>query len=166
MLVEEVMTDRLLAVPLDLVVSEALAIAHAAGLHHLLLTERGKLKGMACICELEARPAWEPLSRESRRKLHTVEAESPLELAAKRFVDAEVGCLAVLDGVELVGVLTRGDLRRAALPPGSLPLTLYCSYCGDTRHVREMPGQPGMAACLECQQRADPSGPYEEGTTD
>lgn len=166
MQVDEIMTESLFTVPVELRVSEGLQLARAAGVDHLLLTERRRLVGVACVCDLEVHDQTEKLETTVPSRLVTVEAESPLSAAAKLFLDKNVGCLPVLHGIELVGVLTRSDLARGDLEEDTLPVALRCSYCGETHHVRELRGKPGMAACLDCQRRSDAAGEYEEGTKD
>jgi transcription elongation factor Elf1 len=64
-----------------------------------------------------------------------------------------------------VGVITRGDLRRSVIAEAELPHSFRCTFCGSTRHVRPVPDQPGLSACLECSDRRAPFSAdlYEEG---
>jgi CBS domain-containing protein len=43
----------------------------------------------------------------------TIEAEAPVQVAAERLLEHRVGCLPVLDGATLVGIVTTSDLLRA-----------------------------------------------------
>jgi hypothetical protein len=61
----------------------------------------------------------------------------------------------------VVGVVTRGDLRRAGLPPAALSLP-SCVCCGSTEHVRLDPRSESMALCDSCLERARPPRFFED----
>jgi len=163
MRVEEIMTLGPVTVDIQRSIRDALAIAREAELHHLLLTADEALVGVACVCELELRDGTAVLAQALPDELLTIEADCSLEHAALRFVETGVGCLPVMQDQRLIGVLTRGDLGRAKLPEGALPMSLRCSFCGDTRHVRARSGQPELWACLECEKRSEAGAQYEQG---
>jgi CBS domain-containing protein len=50
-----------------------------------------------------------------RSEVVTTTPETPLAEAAKLMVDRQIGCLVVLEGQEIVGILTEGDFVRLAL---------------------------------------------------
>jgi acetoin utilization protein AcuB len=47
----------------------------------------------------------------------TIEAEALVPVAAERLLEQRVGCLPVLDGAKLVGIVTTSDLLRAMAGP-------------------------------------------------
>jgi CBS domain-containing protein len=47
----------------------------------------------------------------------TIGAEAPVQVAAERLLEHRVGCLPVLDGATLVGIVTTSDLLRAMAGP-------------------------------------------------
>lgn len=46
--------------------------------------------------------------------VHTTTADTPLDEAARLMLDHKIGCLPVLEGETLVGILTEGDFVAAA----------------------------------------------------
>lgn len=168
MLVSDIMTRDLLTVWGGLSVREALERAFERDVHHLLIVEDGRLRGVSCVCDLRERPAQEPVRTSITRAPVVVWAQSSLREAAQRFIEKDVSCFPVCDGSELVGVVTRGDLRRSRIHEHELPNSFRCSFCGSTRHVRALASQPGFASCLECRDRTSPAAEdlFEEGTKD
>jgi len=47
-----------------------------------------------------------------RSTVETVSRSTPIRAAAKRMYDEKIGCLPVIDGEELVGILTESDFVR------------------------------------------------------
>ncbi|MFM2416636.1 MAG: hypothetical protein RL385_1359 [Pseudomonadota bacterium] len=165
MRVADIMTRELLTISSAESVSLALARAQERDVHHLLVVELGRLKGVTCICDLRDRPPKAELREVLRRAPEVIWPQSTLKQAARRFIDKGVSCFPVCDGAELVGVITRGDLRRSVIAEDELPVSFRCSFCGSTRHVRAVMGQPGLAACLDCSDRTAPmaTGLFDEG---
>ncbi len=50
-----------------------------------------------------------------RSEVVTTTPETPLAEAAKLMIERKIGCLVVLDGQKIVGILTEGDFVRLAL---------------------------------------------------
>ena len=48
----------------------------------------------------------------------TVEPDAPITDAARTMVDRKIGCLPVVEGGKLVGILTEGDLAALVARPG------------------------------------------------
>ncbi len=165
MIVSDIMTRDLLTVPTELSVADGLARALDREVHHLLLVEAGRLKGVTCICELRERLPNESLRDCVRRAPIVIWAQCTLKQAAQRFIEKEVSFFPVCDGPHVVGVITRGDLRRSVVSEAVLPNSFRCKFCGSTRHVRPLHGDTSVPACLECTDRTAPAarGWYDEG---
>ena len=50
-----------------------------------------------------------------RSEVLTTTPETPLAEAAKMMIERQIGCLVVLDGQKIVGILTEGDFVRLAV---------------------------------------------------
>lgn len=169
MRVSEVMTTRnLLTVWGHVSVLEALGRAAERDVHHVLIVEQKRLVGVTCVCDLRGRSGNQPVREVIERPPVVVWPQSTLKEAAQRFVDKGVSCFPVCDGAELVGVVTRSDLRRSLIGERDLPRSFRCSFCGSTRHVRAHGRDPELAACLDCRDRSVPAGEgnYDEGVQD
>jgi predicted transcriptional regulator len=168
MLVSEIMTRELFTVQADLTVADGLFRAQERDVHHLLLVHGKQLKGVVCVCQLRDRPPNEPLARSIDGPPMVIWAQSTLKHAARRFVEKGASCFPVCDGEVLVGVLTRGDLRRSVIPESLLPGSFRCKFCGSTRHVRPLRGDTSQPACLDCTDRASAAlhEHFDEGVKD
>lgn len=106
----------------------ALAIEKLKHVRHLPVMEHGKLVGLISHRDLiAARPSstLKLSSRETVALEHRVEARSIMQTkvrtttpdtlasaAAKEMLEAEVGCLPVVEGEKVVGIITEADLMR------------------------------------------------------
>jgi CBS domain-containing protein len=154
MLVGDIMTSQPRTVPHTRTVAEGLSFANEHDLHHLLLVDdpTARLVGVVCICNLRGRTE-EPLTSRIQRPPEVIWPESTVQEAVRRFIEKHVSCLPVCDGPDLVGMLTRADLVRAGLAAHELPGGDHCMCCGETRHLRPLPGRPGVGICLACSER-------------
>ncbi|MDD9937767.1 MAG: CBS domain-containing protein [Myxococcales bacterium] len=165
MQVREIMTRDVLTLPGDASVAEGLRAAVERDVHHVLVADHGRLTGIICVCDLREQPRDQPLTRSISRRPEVVAPGSTLEQAADQFVQKGISCFPVCDGDDLVGVVTRRDVRRS-LPPGhALPASFECAFCGSMRHVRSFGEGGAMAACLDCADHAAPAeaGLFDEG---
>ena len=165
MQVREIMNRDLLTLPGDASVAQGLRAAVERDVHHVLVPERGRLTGVICVCDLRERPRDQSLTESISRQPEVVAPGNTLEQAAERFVRQGISCFPVCDGDELVGVVTRRDVRRS-LPPGhALPASFECAFCGSMRHVRPFGEGGAVSACLDCADYAAPAdtGLFEEG---
>lgn len=166
MLVSEIMSRELLTLPSHISVSEALARATERDVHHVLITEHGRLKGVSCVCQLREHAATATLRSCIAGPPLVIWSQCTLKQAAQRFIEKDASCFPVIDGAELVGVITRSDLRRSVIDEGTLPGSFRCRFCGSTRHVRPIAHDPTLGACLDCADYSVPAahGFHEEGT--
>ena len=152
------------------VASHALAIqaerlATAQSVHHLPVLEAGRLVGVLCLCDLWDVDSDTVAAEVMTSHPATIDSIAPIGDAVEAMRDLAVGCLPVVDGDELVGIITRGDLRRAGFLDENLIRT--CASCRARHHVRVAPGvyEDSVAFCLECLERGrafDRDDPYEE----
>jgi signal-transduction protein with cAMP-binding, CBS, and nucleotidyltransferase domain len=113
---------------------------------HLLVFDRRRLVGVVCACDLRDAPAQETVAKYMSSPPMVVLPTAPIEAAATMCEEARIGCLPVVAGARVVGIVTRGDLRRAGvLDVDATP----CQCCGTTRHVRPDP-ETGMYKCTDC----------------
>jgi len=118
--------------------------------HHLVVMEGARLRGVVCGCDLERGAASDQVVRVmSSPAIVVLESTDPAR-AATLLAEAGVGCLPVVSSGRVVGILTRSDLVRAgALAPFE---PSRCSSCGSCHHLRADPEGPVL--CTRCRDEA------------
>jgi predicted transcriptional regulator len=127
-------------------------LAANLGVNHFpVVDDAGELVGMLCSCDLRSVPPETEVVECMSSPPVTIDAAVPVREAAKMIRVLDLGALLVLEESRLLGLITRGDLRRAALlTETERP---RCAVCNNRHHVRIDPGT-GHALCLDCQDRA------------
>ena len=129
MLVKDRMTPDPITVAPDTTFPEAYRIIQEKGIHHLpVVDKRGRLIGIVARADLlQASPSSATaLSvfevnyllahlqvQEVMSQPITVTEDTPLEEAARLLVEKDIGCLPVMRGEKLVGVITETDIFKA-----------------------------------------------------
>ncbi len=155
MLVREWMTEGPQTVSASTPVMEAMQRLREGGFRRLPVTQNGKLIGIVTDRDLkEATPSKATtlsiyelnylLSKLTvkdvmRSPVITVRVDDPIEQAALLMEEHRVSGLPVLDGGELVGILTITDLMRALV-------TFLALREGGTRVTVDLPDEPGVLA--------------------
>ncbi len=127
MLVEEVMRKKVIAVKPDQSVLEAMHLIKANRIRHLPVIQEGKLVGIVSDRDLRDVSPSVLLKEHSsviqntkiqkimKRDVIAIHPLDYLEDAARLMYDHKIGCLPVICGSELVGIITETDLLRALI---------------------------------------------------
>lgn len=148
-------TEGLVTVEPDASVADAVQRVVDAGISHLLVTTRGDLVGLVCVCDLDRAHVGATVEECMARDPITVDVATSAALAGRVMLERGISCLPVMAGGALRGVITVGDLRRAGIvdaPPER------CISCGSTEHVRCETRGHSVGYCLECTRRSEPPG--------
>jgi CBS domain-containing protein len=114
-IVSEAMDRRVITVPLEATVDEAAALARRTGVDHLLVLDGEALAGIFCACDLR-RPRGEQIVAECMTlPVLTIRADADLEDAAATLDACGVGCLPVVVGSLVLGMVGGPELERAGL---------------------------------------------------
>jgi acetoin utilization protein AcuB len=124
MFVRDIMTTAVITVAPDATLEQVCEIMHARNIRHLPVVEGGRLVGVitdrdvhsatSALCLTPSQP--KGLVREAMAKeVKTAHALDPVEDAARTMRSLKIGCLPVLDGETLVGIITGIDLLDALL---------------------------------------------------
>lgn len=148
-------SENLVTVPPELSVADAVQRVEDAGISHLLVTSHGNLVGLVCVCDLDQSRTGATVEECMARELTTVDVATSAALAGRLMLEQGIGCLPVLAGGRLRGVITIGDLRRAGIVDAPAE---RCVSCGTTDHVRCENRGGSVGYCLECTQRSVPPG--------
>jgi acetoin utilization protein AcuB len=125
LLVRDSMTREVVVVGPETTAAEALALCRGHRIRHLPVVEGGRLVGI--ISDRDLRSATPALGDPDRvaalqrirvadamvRDVATVYPEDPIEDAAMAMYEGKIGCLPVVDGEDLVGIITSSDVMRA-----------------------------------------------------
>ena len=123
--------------------------ARALGVRHLFVVDEGKLVGVLCRCDLYPEPEeHEGVAARMASHVYALDPTSTLGEAAAAMKTLEVGCLPVVHKGRPIGVVTRGDLRRAGVPEPALGAHC-CLECGSVHGVRT-DAHSGLEYCLDC----------------
>ncbi len=124
MLVKEIMRTPVTVVPVEATIGEADQLLHARGFRHLPVVDRGRLVGVltdrdvrfatSSLCH-EPLQGSDPVTLAMSSPPLTADPLDPVEDAARIMREHKIGCLPVLDGGELVGMLTGMDLLDALM---------------------------------------------------
>ncbi len=141
MLVRDIMTTRVVTVAPGMGIRDACTTMHDGNIRHLPVVEGDRLVGVvtdrdvhgatSSLC-LEPAPESGTVADVMVRSVHTAHPLDPVEDAARTMRALKIGCLPVLDGPRLVGIVTGIDLLDALLrmtgvekPSGRLELRLH-----------------------------------------
>lgn len=163
MLVRDIMTTKVITVTSDTSIYDAQDIMRLHGIERLPVVDEGKLVGVitkdtilrAAPSPSTARSIWEftlivhKMTVQDVMKTHVVTispamtVESAVALAQRK----EVGCLVVLEGDNLVGIVTTNDFFYKILNPlfgiGVSGVRISVHRCGDANDMRE------VLSCIE-----------------
>jgi acetoin utilization protein AcuB len=162
LLVRNSMTRELVTVVPETTAAEALALCRMSRIRHLPVLEGRRLVGVISDRDLRAAtPALGDLARaealdrirvadEMARDVTTARPEDPIEDAAMVMYEGKIGCLPVVDGEDLVGMLTTSDIMRAlvrlvgAHKPGSRLEVALPSRSGSMAEVTQIVRDEGV----------------------
>lgn len=133
-----------------LTVREADARARASGVRHLPVIQRGRLAGMTCRCDFVGAEPGARVCDVMSRRVVTITPTTTVDGALDAMARARVGALPVVVSGPLLGIVTRGDLRRVGFPEERLGAE-RCGACASPHGVRATRdgGAPRCLACLE-----------------
>jgi acetoin utilization protein AcuB len=124
MLVKEAMRKPVTVIPAEASIGEANELMLSRSFRHLPVVDQGRLVGVltdrdiryatSSLCQTP-RDAGDPVSLIMSRHPLTADPLDPVEDAARIMREHKIGCLPVVDGTELVGILTGMDLLDALM---------------------------------------------------
>ena len=125
LLVRDSMVRGVITVSPETTAAEALKLCRERGIRHLPVLDGGRIVGLISDRDLRlATPALGDPNRaaalekirvgdEMSREITTADPEDPIEQAAMAMHERKIGCLPVVEGDELVGILTASDVMTA-----------------------------------------------------
>ena len=162
--ITEVMTRKPVSIPVDASVGDALSLARARQVDHLLVTVGGRFAGVVCAqCDLANALPGANLRDSMHAPLQTIDSDASIEDAADVMCREGVCSLLVVDGEDAVGIATRGDLVRGGYEcDDALESRFFCAACGQYSHVTTDPNTDLVAFCESCWDRAQPPRFWED----
>ena len=151
LLVKDSMTREVAVLSPRATAAEALGLCRERRIRHLPVLEEGRLVGVVSDRDLRsAAPALGDPERASAleeirisdvltREVVTARPDEPIEEAANRMRERRIGCLPVVDGDELVGIITSSDVMEALV-------YLVGAHEPGSRLEVVMPDRPGTLA--------------------
>ena len=126
--IEAIMSTNLITVEPSDTLAEARTLMHDNRIHHIPVVEDKKLAGLVTLTNVLA--ATDSFLRDPQNRIHaneilvkdamvpdvaTVEVHASLRSAALFIEKHKIGCLPVMDGEELVGIITDTDFVAVAI---------------------------------------------------
>lgn len=111
----EIMSRPLLSLDGGSRVGDAIRFARGHGIEHVLVTEADDVVGVVSIATLAEAPGNDELRSHAGEVVESVGATASIEELRSRLARAPQGCVPVVAGGLLLGVVTRTDLDRAAV---------------------------------------------------
>jgi acetoin utilization protein AcuB len=149
--VRDSMTREVITLGPEASAAEAWSVCQELGIRHLPIVEAGRLVGLVSDRDLrDVSPprgsggerdtlGWVRLRDIMSTDLVTIEPLDTIEHAAREIYDRKIGCLPVVAGGELVGIITSSDMMRTLIE------LIGAHGVGSWVEV-EVPNQPGMLA--------------------
>lgn len=125
LLVRDSMVREVVTVSPETTAAQALGLCRERGIRHLPVLDEGRMVGLISDRDLRrATPALGDKNRaaaleqirvgdEMSREIATADPDDPIEQAAMSMHERKIGCLPVVEGDELVGILTASDVMAA-----------------------------------------------------
>ncbi len=120
MRIQDVMTSDIVSIAPDAELSEARQKLRLNDIHHLVVMDRKRVVGVLSDRDLADRSQDLHVSEVMTRGVATISPRATLGQAAGKMEGRTIGCLTVMDGSKLAGIVTISDLLRA-LSKGTHP---------------------------------------------
>lgn len=114
-LVSEAMARQVVTVPLEATVGEAADLARSAGVEHLIVVDGELLAGVLCTCDLGDAAPGELVAECMTLPVLTVRPDAELDDAATTMDECGVGCLPVVVGGLVLGLIEGASVGRAGV---------------------------------------------------
>jgi predicted transcriptional regulator len=126
--IEAIMSTNLITVSPSATLAEARTLMHENRIHHIPVVEGGQLVGLITLTNVLA--ATDSFLRDDQSRIHadeigikdamvndvaTVDVNASLRHAALFLEKHKIGCLPVLDGEKLIGIITDTDFVAVAI---------------------------------------------------
>lgn len=151
----DAMSTGIVSVVPSATIGESREVAKRRNVRHLLVTADRDLVGIACMCDLAPAVESQLIASFMATPVVTIAPDTKLAAAADVMRTRRVGSLPVLENGQLVGIVTRGDLRRLGFADEELGI-LRCVACGWGHNVVAPFGAPDVGFCLYCRERSVP----------
>jgi len=113
MKVADIMSPHVITVDPSATVGRARDLMRAREIHHMVVTEQQRVVGLLSLTDLGKVPDDHAVSEVMQRNGVTIDRSATIREAASLMNGNGVGCVAVLSGGALCGIVTTADLRRA-----------------------------------------------------
>lgn len=129
--VKNIMSTKVVTVLMDTTIESITEVFHQAHFHHVLVMDNGMLMGVISDRDIlrQISPFIGTFSEQERdlgtlkKHAHQIMSRNPISIspshslqeAAKLILDHEISCLPVLDGEDVVGIITWKDILRAGI---------------------------------------------------
>ncbi len=153
--VADILAGPAISVEPSLCVDDAERISQLRRVRHLVVARGDDLLGVLCLCDLRGVAAAAPVATCMSRPVFTVAGSASLEEAAATMAALEVGCLPVLIGGRLAGVITRSDLVRAGMDFEEQLGGHFCAACGAHHDVHRDRRASEVWFCDDCEECAE-----------
>jgi acetoin utilization protein AcuB len=151
LLVSDSMAREIVTLSPDETAATALALCRERRIRHLPILQEGRLVGIVSDRDLRSStPAFGDQERAAAlqrvlvedvmaREVLTADPDDPIEQAANTMRERKIGCLPVLEGGELVGIITASDVMEALV-------YLVGAHEPGSRMEVALPDRPGSLA--------------------
>jgi hypothetical protein len=135
----------------------AYQLANQRGVHHVLVTQRSTLVGVACVCDLASALDHETVSHHMKAPPVALRLDDSPEEVAQMMKSSGASCFPVADADgRLSGVVTRRDLRQNGFLPNERGVDI-CAACGTGHHLSPRCCEEPVF-CAECLEQVQSSG--------
>jgi CBS domain-containing protein len=148
--VAEVMGTELYTLTPDTVVASAQRLALNNGVQHLLVLDNGTLTGIVCSEDLRTAARDALVGECMSSPVLCIGPDTSLQDAVDIMAENDIGCLPVVTGAFLVGMITLEALTTAGLTEDEPPAPETCVACSTTENVRREPRAGCLALCHDC----------------
>lgn len=164
--VAEVMGTELFTLTPDTVVGSALRLANAKRIQHFLVIEDGSLTGIVCADDLKQARTGALVGECMSSPVLCIGPETTLHEAAEIMSENAIGCLPIVTGAFLVGVITRDRLAglgvKADVTAEEITAAIdeeteeteeqvdFCVACGSDKRVKRDVRAGLMPLCADC----------------
>jgi predicted transcriptional regulator len=140
----------------DTVVASAQRLALDNGIEHLLVLDNGTLTGIVCSEDLRTAARDALVGECMSSPVLCIGPDTTLRDAVDIMAENNIGCLPVVTGAFLVGMVTLEALATAGLTEEQPEAPETCVACSTTENVRRDPRAGCLALCADCLGRTSP----------